>query len=137
MRGQTSGSGRPLDRLRSLDGLSDRPHGGLQLLGGPSKPGPAKDPRCTNLVSGPSRPDPVSSTSIEAGLLIFGLTTVKDPGWAKAKESFVAPGSMFAEARPSPSWCGPPLGFVWPKLIEGSKPWNLYFSGEGWPAEAN
>ncbi|RVX19008.1 hypothetical protein CK203_007106 [Vitis vinifera] len=92
MRGQTSGSGRPLDRLRSLDWLSDRPHGGLQLLGGPSKPGPAKDPRCTNLVSGPSRPDPVSSTSIEAGLLIFGLTTVKDPGWAKAKESFVAPG---------------------------------------------
>ena len=91
-RGQISGLGSPLDRLRSLDRFSDRPHGGLQLLGGPSKPGPIEDPQSTNLVFGPAGPDLVLSTSNEVGSLLIGLTTMKDPRWAKAKETFVAPG---------------------------------------------
>ena len=91
-RGQISGLGSPLDRLRSLNGFSDRPHGGLQLLGGPSKPGPIEDPQSTNLVSGPAGPNLVLSTSSEVGSLLIGLTTMNDPGWAKAKETFVVPG---------------------------------------------
>ena len=42
--GQTSGLGCPLVHYRGLDGSSVGPHGGLQLLGGPLKPGLSEDP---------------------------------------------------------------------------------------------
>ena len=43
-RGQTSGLGCPLVHYRGLDGSLVGPHGGLQLLGGPLKPGLSEDP---------------------------------------------------------------------------------------------
>ena len=100
---------------RSLDGLSVGPQGGTQLLGGPLKPGLAEVPWSSSPVSGPVGPDPVSSTSFETGPLLFGLSSRKDPGRAKAKESFVESGpdcrgpiqplakvrAQFGEARPS------------------------------------
>ena len=91
-RGQTSGSGRPVVFPQSLNGSSVGPQGETQLLGGPPKPGLAEVPWSSSPVSGPSGPDPVSSTSIETGLLLFGLSSRKDLGWAKAKESFVESG---------------------------------------------
>ena len=114
-RGQTSGLGRPVVFPRSLDGLSVGPQGGMQLLGGPPKPGLAKVPWSSSPVSGPVGLDPVSSTSFETGPLLFGLSSRKDPGRAKAKESFVESGpdcqgpiqplakvrAQFGEARPS------------------------------------
>ena len=128
-REQISGTGRPLDRLRSLDGLSDRPHGGLQLLGGPSKPGPVEDPQSTNLVSGLAGPDPILSTSNEVGLLIIGLTIVKDLGWAKAKETFVAPRPDICQGPSQPLVkdiaqvsVAHPLVLSGPSLLRGSDP---------------
>ena len=100
---------------QSLDGSSIGPQGETQLLGGPPKSGLAEVSWSSSPVSGPSGLDPISSTSIETGLLLFGLSSRKDLGWAKAKESFVESGpdyqgliqplakdrAQFGEARPS------------------------------------
>ena len=86
-RGQTSGSGCPLVLYWGLDWLLVGPHGGLQLLGGPLKPGLSEDPRSSNLGSGPVGLDLVFSSSIEAR-----STSLEDPRWVKAMEAFVAPG---------------------------------------------
>ena len=85
--GQTSGSGCPLVLYWGLDWLLVGPHGGLQLLGGPLKPGLSEDPRSSNLGFGPVGLDPVFSSSIEAR-----STSLEDPRWVKAMEAFVAPG---------------------------------------------
>ena len=114
-RGQTSGLGRPVVFPRSLDGSLVGPQGGTQLLGGLPKPGLAEVPWSSSPIFGPAGPDLVSSISFETGPLLFGLSSRKDPGRAKAKESFVESGldcrgliqplakvrAQFGEARPS------------------------------------
>ena len=64
-----SGSGCPSVLIWSHDESLGKPLGGVQLLGGPFKPGP------------------VLIASNEAGSRFNGLRSLKDSGWAKAKES--------------------------------------------------
>ena len=92
--GQTSGSGRPLVHYQGLNGSSVGPHGRLQLLGGPLKPGLSEDPQSSNLGSGLVGLDPVFSSSFEAGSTSFGPTSLEDPRWVKAMEAFVVLSSV-------------------------------------------
>ncbi|KAJ9708503.1 hypothetical protein PVL29_000508 [Vitis rotundifolia] len=110
MRGQLSGLGRPLDRDRGLDGSSFGPQGGLQLLGGPLKPGLFEVPWSSNLGFGPVGLVPVPFLSFEVGLTSLGLTSLGDPRWVKAKEAFPVHGLA------RPDVCrGPPQSILmWP-----------------------
>ena len=111
MRGQSCGSGQPVDPR--LGGLNER--------------GPAKSPWCTDLTSRPLGPDP---TDLEAGPsrdgsvgLFFtrspasGPLSRKDSGWAKAKMPSVVSGLGTKDLGPSSEAC--PLGWTGPRLLKG------------------
>ena len=82
-----SGSGCPSVLIWSHDESLGKPLGGVQLLGGPFKPGPVEDTWSLILATGPVGLGPVLIASNEAGLRFNGLRSLKDSGWAKAKES--------------------------------------------------
>lgn len=84
--GAESGSGRPSDLIRSYYGSAGRPLGGMQSLGGPSKPGLVKDPQSLNPTIGLNGPSPVLISN-GAGSFNNGSMSLKDSGWANVKET--------------------------------------------------
>ena len=93
MRGQMSGSGRPSNPSRSLDGSSGRFLGGPQLLGGLSKLGPAEESFTPTF--GAVGLVPTLTTSMEAGL----VGSVSQPLVEESGPKFRGPSQPSFESR--------------------------------------
>ncbi|RVX00120.1 hypothetical protein CK203_026741, partial [Vitis vinifera] len=98
-RGQTSGSGRPLDCSQGLAGSPYGPQGVMRSLGRPIKLGLLGEPRSSMLGYGPEGLDPAPSLKAKFS---FRPKAVEDPRRTKAWKTIVGFGSARSDDGQSP-----------------------------------